>query len=170
MDVARNVPLMATSSLVVARATDAVPKPPNTVAATSVAVVSVRTERIRCSSTGMNRQCLQQFFGTGSGVLADENNTGAGDREPIEPNGSGHDSGSNFEISQEPLTFVNVTRAALAVVCGSGFSLLVAVWLMNTSTTAESGCNSETAARTTLAVSVTRFCCARAAICSVNLM
>ena len=69
---------------------------------------------------------------------------------PIEPKtASGHDSGSNLEISQEPLTFTTVTRALFAVVCGSGFSLLVAVWLMNTSTTAESGCNSETAARIT---------------------
>src|SRR5690349_7766695 len=51
MDVTRYVPLMATSSLVVARATDAVLKPQNAVAATSVAAVSVPTERIRCSST-----------------------------------------------------------------------------------------------------------------------
>jgi hypothetical protein len=118
---------MATSSLVVAQAGDAVPKPPNIVVATSVAVVSVRTERISCSSTGKIRQCLRQVSASVAAFSRDENNTGAPGREPIEQNGSGHDSGSNFEMSQESLTFVNVTRAALAVVCGCGFSLLVAV-------------------------------------------
>jgi hypothetical protein len=51
MDVARYVPLMATSSLVVAPAVDALTKPPNAVAANTIAVVSVPSERIRCSST-----------------------------------------------------------------------------------------------------------------------
>jgi hypothetical protein len=36
-------------------------------------------------------------------------------------------SGSNFAISQDPLTFVSVTRTLLVVKTGSGLSLLVVV-------------------------------------------
>jgi len=41
-----------------------------------------------------------------------------------------------------------------------GFSLLTVFWLMNTRTTAESECSSDTAARTTAAVVLTDFCLA----------
>ena len=47
--------------------------------------------------------------------------------------------------------------------------MLVVFWLMNTRTTAESGCRSDTAALTTAAVVLTAFCLAAGVtICSVN--
>ena len=67
------------------------------------------------------------------------------------------------------LIFFRPTFTALAANEPSGFSLLVVVWLMNTSTTAESGCSSDTAARTTAAEVLTDFCfAAGVTICSVN--
>ena len=53
--------------------------------------------------------------------------------------------GSNFDMSQDPLTFDRDTRTLLDVSAGSGLSVLVVLWLMNSSTTALSGCNSDNA-------------------------
>ena len=50
-----------------------------------------------------------------------------------------HYTGSNAEISQRSSIFFRLTLTLLAAKAPSGFSLLVVVWLMNTSTTAESG-------------------------------
>ena len=72
-------------------------------------------------------------------------------------------------MSQASLIFFMPTLTALAANAPSGFSLLVVVWLMNTSTTAESGWISDTAARTTEAVVLTDFCfAAGVTTCSVN--
>src|ERR1700743_1963363 len=81
----------------------------------------------------------------------DENSTGAIGAVRVHPNGF------NLEISQEPLTFVSVIRTLLGVFRGSRLSLLVVVSLRNTSTTAEGGCSSDSAARITVAVWVKCF-------------
>lgn len=74
-------------------------------------------------------------------------------------------------ISQLPLTRIKLTRTLLAAIAGSGLSLLVVLWSTSTSTTAESGCNSETAAPDTRAVVLSDFCLAAGAtICSVKLL
>ena len=67
------------------------------------------------------------------------------------------------------MIFFRPTLTALAAKAPSGFSLLVVFWLMNTSTTAESECISDTAARTTEAAVFTDFCLAAGVtICWVN--
>ena len=68
-----------------------------------------------------------------------------------------------------PSTFVNPTLTLLAVDAPSGFSLLVVVWLTNTSATAAPGCISAVAACTMVALVLTDFCLAAGVtICSVN--
>ena len=56
-----------------------------------------------------------------------------------------------------------VTSTLLVASAGSGRSLLVVTWLTNTSTTAWSGCISDTAARATVASVLTPFCLAAGA-------
>ena len=65
---------------------------------------------------------------------------------------SAYTTGSNFEISHEPPTFVSVIRTLLGVISGCGLSLLIVASFRNTSTTAEFGSSSDTAALTTEAV------------------
>src|ERR1700736_7042191 len=72
-------------------------------------------------------------------------------------------SGSNCAISHDPLTFFIVARTVVGLVTGAGLSLLEDSLLTNNNTTAESGCKSETAARSTLAVVETCCCWAAAA-------
>lgn len=75
----------------------------------------------------------------------------------------------NLVISQLPSTLARVTITLLAAIDGLRLSLLVVLWSTKTRTTAESGCSSYTAARTTLAVVFSDFCLAAGAtICCVN--
>lgn len=105
---------MATSSID-AVAGDAVPNPPNTVAVTSVAVAIASTER--------NHVLLV----AGSGVLNARKYTVFFGLAPVRGNGlpTGNHTGSTFEISQEPCTFVSVISTLLGVTTGSGLSLLL---------------------------------------------
>lgn len=73
-------------------------------------------------------------------------------------------------MSQVPSTFVRPTLTLLPAKAPSGFSLLVVTWLMNTSTSAVSGCTSATAARTTDAFVLTSFSLAAGVtICSARI-
>ena len=56
-----------------------------------------------------------------------------------------------------PSTLFRLTLTLLTANAPSGFSLLVVFWLTNTRTTAEFGCSSDTAARTTDAVVLTAY-------------
>ncbi|KEF97264.1 hypothetical protein K883_02667 [Mycobacterium sp. TKK-01-0059] len=72
-------------------------------------------------------------------------------------------------ISHWPLIRARLTSTLLDVIAGSGLSLLVVLWSTSTSTTAESGRNSETAAPISRALACSDFCLAAGAtIWSVN--
>ena len=116
---------------------------PGSVTAPSI----VRTMRTSATSpaTGLKAAGLLSATAIGSGTIAP--------RPPHRHGATLH--GSNAEMSQRPSTLFKPTLTLLAANAPSGFSLLVVIWLMNTRTTAESGCISDTAARTTDAVVLT---------------